>query len=129
MDVSNVDAAGAMVRAVVGRWGRLDVLVQAAGITGKTNLKTEEVDPNDFDTVMRVNLRGIFVLCRAVLPTMSRQRYGRIVNIASVAGKEGNAGMLAYSTSKSAVIGLTKAPRPPEPTSRRRGEAARRSRR
>ena len=82
MDVSNVDAAGAMVRAVVGRWGRLDVLVQAAGITGKTNLKTEEVDPNDFDTVMRVNLRGIFVLCRAVLPTMARQRYGRIVNIA-----------------------------------------------
>jgi 3-oxoacyl-[acyl-carrier protein] reductase len=108
MDVSNVDAAAAMVRAVVGRWGRLDVLAQAAGITGKTNLKTDEVDPNDFDTVMRVNLRGIFVLCRAVLPTMARQRYGRIVNIASVAGKEGNAGMLAYSTSKSAVIGLTK---------------------
>lgn len=108
MDVGNADAGSAMVRAVTSRWDRLDVLVQAAGITGKTNLKTEEVDPADFDLVMRINLRGIFLLCRAVLPTMARQRYGRIVNIASVAGKEGNAGMLAYSTSKSAVIGLTK---------------------
>jgi len=84
------------------------VLVQAAGITGKTNLKTEEVDPANFDLVLRVNLRGIFVMCRAVLPVMVRQQYGRIVNIASIAGKEGNAGMLAYSTSKAAVIGLTK---------------------
>lgn len=57
---------------------------------------------------MRVNLRGIFAFCRAALPIMARQGYGRVVNVASVAGKEGNAGMVAYSTSKAAVIGLTK---------------------
>ena len=57
---------------------------------------------------MRINVRGIFLMCRAVLPAMRRQKYGRIVNVASISGKEGNAGMLAYSTSKAAVIGLTK---------------------
>merc|ERR1712151_394476 len=57
---------------------------------------------------MKVNVKGIFVMCRSVLPAMKKQNYGRIINIASVAGKEGNAGMLAYSTSKAGVIGLTK---------------------
>merc|ERR1711918_133816 len=70
--------------------------------------KTPEVDPSNFDFVMRVNLRGIYCMCRAALPVMEKQKYGRIVNIASIAGKEGNAGMVAYSTSKAAVIGLTK---------------------
>ena len=55
-----------------------------------------------------MNLSGIFLMCKAVLPQMRKQRYGRIINIASIAGKEGNAGMLAYSSSKAAVIGLTK---------------------
>ena len=107
-DVTDAEAAVECVRSIVARWGRLDVLVQTAGITGKTNVKTADVDPNDFDRVLRVNMRGIFVMCRAALPVMERQRYGRVVNIASIAGKEGNAGMLAYSTSKAAVIGLTK---------------------
>mmetsp|Transcript_23902 Transcript_23902/g.66230 ORF Transcript_23902/g.66230 Transcript_23902/m.66230 type:complete len:395 (-) Transcript_23902:172-1356(-) len=88
--------------------GTIDVLVQAAGIVGKTNLKTEDVDPENFDAVFRVNVRGIFNGCRAVLPYMRQNQYGRIVNISSIAGKDGNAGMLAYSTSKAAVIGLTK---------------------
>jgi 2-dehydro-3-deoxy-L-rhamnonate dehydrogenase (NAD+) len=88
--------------------GRIDVLVQAAGIVGKTGIQTEDVDPDDFDAVLRVNVRGIFNGCQAALPYMKRNGYGRIVNIASIAGKEGNAGMLAYSTSKAAVIGLTK---------------------
>jgi len=89
--------------------GRIDVLVQAAGITGKTGIKTHEVDPADFDAVMNVNAKGVFLGCKFVLPVMLKRNYGRIVNIASVAGKDGNAGMLAYSASKAAVIGMTKA--------------------
>ena len=95
--------------AVLADQGRIDVLVQAAGITGRTGIKTHEVDPANFDAVMAVNARGIFLGCRAVLPAMVAANYGRIVNIASVAGKEGNAGMVAYSASKGAVIAMTKA--------------------
>lgn len=93
---------------VLADFGKIDVLVQAAGITGKTNIKTHEVDPADFDRVFRVNSTGIFLCARAVLPSMLAKNYGRIVNIASISGKEGNAGMLAYSASKAAVIGATK---------------------
>jgi NAD(P)-dependent dehydrogenase (short-subunit alcohol dehydrogenase family) len=96
------------VEAVLAAQGRVDVLVQAAGITGKTGIKTAEVDPANWDAVMAVNARGIFLGCRAVLPAMVKADYGRIVNIASVAGKEGNAGMAPYSASKGAVIALTK---------------------
>jgi 2-keto-4-pentenoate hydratase/2-oxohepta-3-ene-1,7-dioic acid hydratase in catechol pathway len=71
---------------------RIDILVQAAGIVGATNVKTEDVDPDNFDAVFRVNVRGIFNGCKSVLPYMRQQGYGRIVNIASIAGKEGNAG-------------------------------------
>lgn len=106
-DVTNAARTVQVVKEVVSQFGRIDILVQAAGITGITNVKTEDVDPTNFDNVVRVNLRGIFLMCRAVLPIMARQKYGRICNIASIAGKEGNAGMLAYSASKAAVIGLT----------------------
>ena len=94
-DVADTAEADSAVHRVLSRWGRLDILVQAAGITGKTNLKTADVDPANFDQVLRVNLRGIFAFCRAALRVMSKAGYGRIVNIASIAGKEGNAGMLA----------------------------------
>jgi len=96
------------VAAVRERFGRIDVLVTAAGITGQTNLQTHQVDPADFDRVMELNVKAMFLCIRAVLPTMLTADYGRIVNIASISGKDGNAGMLAYSTSKAAVIGLTK---------------------
>jgi len=88
--------------------GKIDILVQAAGIVGATNVKTENVDPDNFDAVFRVNVRGIFNGCKAALPYMRENNYGRICNISSIAGKDGNAGMLAYSASKAAVIGLTK---------------------
>ena len=88
--------------------GRIDVLVNSAGITGRTNLKSHEVDVANFDLVMKLNIRGTFLTCQAVLPHMLAANYGRILNIASIAGKEGNAGMVAYSTSKAAVIGMTK---------------------
>jgi len=90
------------------KFGKIDVLVQAAGITGKTNVKTHEVDPADFQKVFDINLKGIFLMCKAIMPSMLKQKYGRVVNIASISGKDGNAGMLAYSSSKAAVIGLTK---------------------
>ncbi len=103
-DVTDADAVAQAIESC----GRLDILVNSAGITGATNRKSHEVEPADFDRVFSINVRGTFLLCRAVLPGMLTQNYGRILNIASIAGKEGNAGMVAYSSSKAAVIGLTK---------------------
>jgi 3-oxoacyl-[acyl-carrier protein] reductase len=107
-DVTDAAQVQAAVTAALDAHGRIDVLVNAAGITGQTNVPTDQVDPADFDRVMALNVRAMFLCIRAALPAMRKADYGRIVNIASVAGKEGNAGMLAYSTSKAAVIGLTK---------------------
>ena len=110
-DVANIDKVTDTFRHVATTLSpnnRIDILVQAAGVVGQTGLLTHEVQPDNFDFVMDVNVKGIFNGCKAVLPYMMDQNYGRIVNIASIAGKEGNAGMLAYSTSKAAVIGLTK---------------------
>merc|ERR1711920_82907 len=90
------------------KFGRVDVLVQAAGITGKTNVKTHEVNTADFMKVFDVNVKALFLCAKAVLPSMMKEGYGRIVNIASISGKDGNAGMLAYSASKAAAINLTK---------------------
>ena len=108
VDVTNENSVAGAFSDVVEQLGRVDVLVQAAGITGVTGIQTEEVDADNFDLVCRINLKGIFLCCKHVLRQMKVQGYGRIVNIASIAGKEGNAGMLAYSASKAAVIGLTK---------------------
>jgi 3-oxoacyl-[acyl-carrier protein] reductase len=88
-------------------FGRIDVLVNNAGIAGP-NAKTWEYDPAAWAQVMRVNLDSQFYCCRAVVPLMIAQNYGRIVNIASIAGKEGNPNACAYSASKAGVIALTK---------------------
>jgi 2-dehydro-3-deoxy-L-rhamnonate dehydrogenase (NAD+) len=90
------------------RLGAVDVLVNSAGITGQTNLKSQVTDPVDVERVFRVNFFGSYLSSRAVIPGMIARGYGRILHIASIAGKEGNAGMLAYSASKAAVIGMTK---------------------
>jgi len=66
--------------------GRIDVLVQAAGIVGQTGIKTHEVSEDNFNLVININLKGIFLMCKAVLPHMVEQKFGRIINIASVAG-------------------------------------------
>src|SRR4051794_38324159 len=87
--------------------GRIDILVNNAGIAGK-NATTWEYPAEEWAQVMRVNLDGPFYCCRAVAPGMIVQNYGRIVNIASVAGKEGNPNASAYSVSKAGVIALTK---------------------
>jgi NAD(P)-dependent dehydrogenase (short-subunit alcohol dehydrogenase family) len=86
----------------------IDVLVNSAGITGQTNLKSDETDPADVERVFRVNFFGSYHTSKAVLPQMIKRGYGRLVHIASIAGKEGTPGMIAYSASKAAVIGMTK---------------------
>jgi 2-dehydro-3-deoxy-L-rhamnonate dehydrogenase (NAD+) len=98
----------AQLAAVFERFDTVDVLINSAGITGQTNLKSQETDPVDVERVFRVNFFGSYLTSKAVLPGMIARGYGRVLHIASIAGKEGNAGMLAYSASKAAVIGMTK---------------------
>jgi NAD(P)-dependent dehydrogenase (short-subunit alcohol dehydrogenase family) len=107
VDVTNADAVDVTAKAVVAALERIDALVCSAGITGP-NTTTWEYPVDAWRQVMDVNVNGVFYCNRAVVPIMLRFDYGRIVNIASVAGKEGNPNAPAYSASKAAVIGLTK---------------------
>jgi 3-oxoacyl-[acyl-carrier protein] reductase len=106
-DVTDLGAVERACDATVKSLGRIDILVNNAGIAGP-NAKTWEYDPAAWSEVMRINLDGPFYCCRAVVPLMMAQNYGRIVNIASIAGKEGNPNAPAYSASKAGVIALTK---------------------
>lgn len=108
VDVTEAPSAAEAMAAAIDSAGRIDGLLNTAGITGATNLSTHEVDPEDFDRVYRVNLRGALLTTQAVLPHMLEHGYGRILHIASIAGKEGNAGMAAYSATKAGLIGLVK---------------------
>lgn len=103
-DLASVQAA---TEATVAACGKIDILVNNAGITGG-NAKTWELDPADWQRVMDVNLNGPFFCCHSVVPHLLANGYGRIVNIASIAGKEGNPNAAHYSASKAAVIALTK---------------------
>ena len=107
LDVADGDAVERAAEAAASALGRIDVLVCSAGITGP-NVTTWDYPPDAWRKVMDVNVNGLFYCNRAVVPVMLKNDYGRIVNIASVAGKEGNPNASAYSTSKAAVIGLTK---------------------
>ncbi|MCP5110572.1 MAG: SDR family oxidoreductase [bacterium] len=107
MDVTDPKAVAAAVNDAIELTGRLDVLVNNAGVAGKVAPLTEQSD-EDWDRVLRVNATGVFNCCRAVIPLMRERKYGRIVNVASVAGKEGNPNMTGYSASKAAVIAFTK---------------------
>lgn len=103
-DPASVERAAAKAAADL---GRIDVLVNNAGIAGM-NAPTVDYPVEEWERVLRVNLTSQFLCCRAVAPHMVRAKYGRIVNIASVAGKEGNPNAVAYSASKAGVISLTK---------------------
>jgi 2-dehydro-3-deoxy-L-rhamnonate dehydrogenase (NAD+) len=106
-DVTRPDDIEAARDATLKAFGRIDILVNNAGIAGQ-NVVTWEYPPEEWSRVMRVNLDGVFLCCRAVTPLMIAQNYGRIVNVASIAGKEGNPNAVAYSASKAGVIALTK---------------------
>jgi 3-oxoacyl-[acyl-carrier protein] reductase len=107
LDVTDAAAVERTIGALLERNPAIDILVNNAGLAGKAAPVWEQTD-EDWHKVMAVNLHGPFYLCRAVIPHMRARGYGRIVNIASVAGKEGNPNMAAYSASKAALIGLTK---------------------
>lgn len=89
-------------------FGAINILINCAGITGKTNIKSHETETANVKTVFDVNFMGSYNTSKYCIPLMLKQEYGRILHIASIAGKEGNAGMLAYSASKAAVIAMTK---------------------
>jgi NAD(P)-dependent dehydrogenase (short-subunit alcohol dehydrogenase family) len=107
-DVTSADDAARAVAETTARFGGLDILVNNAGIGGRTG-NVWELEVDDWRTVIDVNLTGQFLFCRAAVPTMLAAGYGRIVNVASIAGKEGNATASHYSASKAGVIALTKA--------------------
>ena len=107
VDVSDWESVQAACQKTLDATGRIDILVNSAGIAGP-NMTVEDYPVDAFESVMRINTMGTFYTNKSVVPTMRAQNYGRIVNIASVAGKEGNPNASAYSTSKAAVIGFTK---------------------
>lgn len=107
LDVALSHSVAQAVEEVLRRTGQIDVLVNNAGIAGRAAPLWEQTD-DDWQRAIAVNLTGVFHCCRAVIPHMRGRRYGRIVNIASIAGKEGNPRMVPYSATKAAVIALTK---------------------
>jgi 3-oxoacyl-[acyl-carrier protein] reductase len=103
VDVSDSQAVATLRETI----GPVDILVQSAGVVGPNKPMWEVLD-SEWDVTMNVNVKGIFNMMRAFIPSMKENGWGRIVNIASIAGKEGNPNLAAYSASKAAVIGLTK---------------------
>ena len=107
VDVSDAGAVERATQKALADLGKIDVLVNNAGIAG-LNLPTVDYPVEEWERVLRINLTSQFLCCRALVPHMAKRKYGRIVNIASIAGKEGNPNAVAYSASKAGVIALTK---------------------
>ncbi|MEM7445609.1 MAG: SDR family NAD(P)-dependent oxidoreductase, partial [Pseudomonadota bacterium] len=107
VDIADPNAVGQGTEATLDRFGRIDILVNNAAIVGP-NAPTWEYPIDAFADVVRIGLNGTFHCCRAVVPHMIERNYGRIVNVSSVAGKEGNPNAVAYSSMKAGVIALTK---------------------
>ena len=107
VELTDEESIAAATKAALARHGKIDILVNNAGITGG-NAKLWELEPDVWRRVVDVNLVGPYLTCRAVVPEMLKTGYGRIVNIASIAGKDGNPNASHYSASKAGLIGLTK---------------------
>lgn len=107
LDVTSHESWDRAIRSVLEQEGRISVLVNCAGIAGRS-APSWELSPEEWQQVIDIDLTGVFLGCRAVIPTMIEAGYGRIVNIASIAGKEGNPNASPYSAAKSGVLGLTK---------------------
>ncbi len=106
-DVSDVDNVKSVLQKISNAFGRIDILVNSAGIAG-INQTVESYPLDEWRRVLDVNLTGTFIMCRETVPYMKKNKYGRIVNISSVAGKEGNPTASAYSAAKAGVIALTR---------------------
>ena len=107
VDVTNFEIINQNLEEVERKHGKIDIFINNAGIAGM-NTTVAEYPLDEWKKVMNLNLNSVFYCCKAVVPYMLKNDYGRIVNIASIAGKEGNPNASAYSTSKAGVIGLTK---------------------
>ena len=108
VDISNEMQVSQAISKVEKEFKQIDILVHAAGIVGPTNTKITNFSTFDFDQVQKVNLKGTFLITKYVLKVMEKRSKGRLLLLASIAGKEGNPGMVAYSSTKSGVIGLIK---------------------
>jgi 3-oxoacyl-[acyl-carrier protein] reductase len=107
INIASAESVRDAVAEVLSRTGQIDILVNNAGIAGRAAPLWEQTD-EDWQQILAVNLTGVFNCCRAVISPMRQRKYGRIVSIASIAGKEGNPNMTGYSATKAAVIGFTK---------------------
>jgi 3-oxoacyl-[acyl-carrier protein] reductase len=108
LDIANKNQINEVVTTILNKYNRIDALINCAGYPGPTGKFVEEIEWNDFQKVISVNLFGAIWLTQSVLPTMKQQKYGRIVQVASIAGKEGNPKMAPYNTAKSGLIGFVK---------------------
>lgn len=108
VDVADEDSVRSGFAAISRNYGRLDIMVNCAGTIGPHGKNAADTDTEEFDNTIAVNLRGSFLMTKYALMEMEKRSYGRILLLASMAGKDGNAGMCAYSTSKAGVIGLVK---------------------
>lgn len=108
LDVTAPANVRSLVQTTLDRWGAIDILVNNAGIAGRS-LTLPDLTDEDWRSVLDIDLSGVFYCCRGIVPHMLERGYGRIVNIASIAGKEGNPNAIPYSAAKAGVIGLTKA--------------------
>lgn len=108
VDVSKLDQTQRLAQQTLESFNQIDILVNNAGIAGKT-ATLPDLDESDWDAVIDVNLKGVFLCCKAVIDHMIERQYGKIVSVASIAGKEGNPTLIPYSASKAGVICLTKA--------------------
>ena len=106
-DVSQQESAEAVIKQTVDHWGNIDILINNAGINKDRLLL--RMSPEDFDSVIAVNLRGAFLCTRYVMPHLIRQRSGRVINMSSVVGLSGNPGQANYAAAKAGLVGLTKA--------------------
>lgn len=109
LDVTDERSVGKLYTQIAKQFGRLDVMVNSAGIVGPTNTPIQAYDTAAFDGIYQVNLKGTFLMTKYAIPLMTARNYGRILLIASIAGKEGNPNMVGYSATKAGVIGLVKA--------------------
>ncbi len=108
VDITQEDAVAEAIQTVHGTFGQLHIMINSAGIVGPTNTKITEYAVTDYDAIYNVNLRGAFLMTKYAIKAMEPYNYGRILHMASIAGKEGNPMMVGYSSMKAGLIGLVK---------------------